>query len=108
MNASGLFVMLNGVSGVIGRAYFQHIVTDGSVSQDELDGTRQNLSAIVATLKNTPTDKIEALVAESDELLTEHLDKFNASGVDNLAAFRHAQMMAGYVTTIMAKSGITE
>lgn len=106
MNAAGLFVMLNGVSGVLERAYFQNIVTDGSVSQDELDGTRHNISSIVSTLKNTPTDKIEALVAESDELLTEYLDKFHASGEDLIAAFRHAQTMTGYVRTIMAKSGI--
>jgi hypothetical protein len=109
MNASGLFVVLTGVSGVVERAYFQNLVTDGSISQDELDGTRNNLSTIVAILKNTPTEKIEELVAKYDDHLTEHLNKFNAKRSEQiLEAFRDAQTMAGYVATIMAQAGIKE
>lgn len=89
--------------------FYQSLVTDGSISQGELDGTRHNLSAVIATLKKTPPEKIEAMVAEYNEELTAHLDKFNVVGQqDFLSGFRHAQVMAGYVTTIMAKSGLQE
>ena len=87
--------------------FYQSLVTNGSISQDELDGTRRNLSAIIATLKNTPSEKIEAMVEQYNEDLTAYLDKFNAVGQqDVLAGFRYAQILTGYVTTIMAKSGL--
>jgi hypothetical protein len=109
MNAAGLFVALTGVSGYLHMAFFQNIVDDGSVRQDELDGTRNNLTRIVAALKGTPPAKIESMVAQYDEQLTEHLGKFNANGATYLLpAFREAQTMTGYVATIMAKAGITE
>lgn len=86
---------------------FQSIITDGSVRQDEFDGTRHKLSAIIATLKNTPAEKIEALVAQYDEELTLYLDKFNTKTHEHaLDSFRNAQIMIGYVTTIMTKSGL--
>ena len=107
MNASGMTFVLSGVSAVLGMPFFQSLVTNGSIAQDELDGTRNNLSAIVTTLRNTPPDKLEALVAQYNDELTQYLDKFNSEwGQDQLAAFRDAQLMTGYVTTIMAKSGI--
>jgi hypothetical protein len=109
MNAKGLPVMLDGVSAVLGMAFYQNLVTDGSISQGELDGTRHNLSAVISILKNTPEEKIEALVAQYDEDLTEHLHKFQAiDSADILSKFKHAQIMAGYVTTIMAKAGLTK
>ena len=109
MNAKGLPVMLDGVSAGLGMAFYQDLVTDGSISQGELDGTRHNLSAVIAILKNTPEEKIEALVAQYDEDLTEHLHKFQAlDSADTLSKFKHAQIMAGYVTTIMAKAGLTK
>ena len=109
MNAAGLTFVLSGVSAVLGMPFFQTLVTNGSIQQDELDGTRNNLSAAITTLKNTPQDKIEALVAQYNDELTERLDKFNAEwGHDMLGGFRDAQLMAGYVTTIMAKAGIRE
>lgn len=107
MNAAGLTFVLSGVTAVLGMPFFQTIVTDGSIQQDELDGTRNNLSAVITTLKNTPQDKIEALVAQYNDELTAQLDKFNAEwGHDLLGAFRDAQLMAGFVATIMAKAGI--
>lgn len=106
MNAAGLVFILQGVSGSLGMPFYQSLVTDGSVSQDELDGTRRNLSAVITILKNTPAEKIEAMVAEYNELLTVHLDKFQAGQGDLLGNFRNAQIMAGYVTTIMSKSGL--
>ncbi len=109
MNAKGLPVMLQGVSAALEMAFYQDLITNGSVSQSEFDGTRHNLSAAIAILNKTPEEKIEALVAEYDEGLTEHLHKFQAVGQpDLLSKFRHAQIMAGYVATIMAKSGLRE
>ncbi|HYO99029.1 MAG TPA: hypothetical protein VER76_02340 [Pyrinomonadaceae bacterium] len=107
MNAAGMIFALSGVSGVLGMPFYQSLVTDGSVSQNELDGTRHNLSAVIVTLKNTSLEKIEALVSQYDEQLTAHLEKFQFVGQrDLLEGFRHAQVMAGYVTTIMAKAGL--
>lgn len=107
MNAAGMTFVLAGVSATLGMPFFQSLVTDGSIRQDELDGTRKDLSATIQTLKNTPPDKIEAMVAEYDEQLTAHLSNFNAGwGQDLLGGFREAQIMVGYVTSVMAKSGL--
>ena len=109
MNAAGMIVALTEVSSVLGMPFYQSLVIDGSVSQSEFDGTRHNLSAVITTLKNSPTEKVEALVAEYNEELSTYLDKFNAIGQqDVLGGFRIAQIMSGYVTTIMAKSGLPE
>jgi hypothetical protein len=109
MNAAGLTFVLNGVASVLTMPMFQTLVSDGSVGQGELDGTRKNLAAVVKTLQNTPGEKIEAMVAQYNDELTEHLDKFNSEWTqDYLSAFRDAQTMAGFVTTIMAKSGLKE
>lgn len=107
MNAAGMIFALTGVSAVLGMPFYQSLVTDGKVSQEELDGTRNNLSATITTLKETPSEKIEALVAQYDPELTAYLDKFNAIGQEDLlGGLRNAQVMAGYVTTIMGKAGI--
>lgn len=109
MNAAGLTFVLSGVSAVLGMPMYQSLVTNGSISQNELDSTRRDLSAVITTLKSTPSEKIEAMVDNYNDELTEHLNKFNAEGyLDYLAGFRDAQIMAGYVTTIMAKSGLHE
>lgn len=107
MNAAGLTFVLTGVSAALGMPNFQSIVNDGSVRQDEFEGTRRELSAIIAILKRTPPEKIEALVAQYDEDLTSYLNKFNTKTHEHaLDSFRNAQIMVGYVTTIMTKSGL--
>lgn len=109
MNAAGLTFTLGGINATLGMPFFQNIVTDGSVSQAELDGTRKQLAGVYNTLRNTPGEKIEAMVDKYDEDLTAHLDKFNGEwGRDLLAAFRDAQIFGGYITTIMAKSGLRD
>ncbi len=83
--------------------------TDGCHSSrgGGLDGTRNNLKALVATLKNTPEEKIEALVGEFDEDLTAYLNKFNALGSGaSIEKFRLAQIMSGLAVSIMAKAGV--
>lgn len=109
MNSAGMTFVLGGVYAALQMPFFQTIVTNGSVSQGEFSGTLSDLGAVIATLKNTPGNKIEAMVDEFNEELTAHLDSFNSEwGTDLLAAFRDAQIMMGYVTTIMAKSGLSE
>lgn len=114
MNAKGLIFTLGGVIADLDMgsapgvpSFSQKLVDDGAVSQSELDGTRNNLKALVATLKNTPEEKIEALVAQFDEDLTAYLNKFNALGSGaSIEKFRLAQIMSGLAVTIMAKAGV--
>jgi hypothetical protein len=109
VNAAGLTAVLNGVIARLKMPFYQSIVTDGSVSQDEFHGTLSGLVAVQATLKNTPGPKIEAMVDQHDAELTAYLNKFNGEWTEHpLQGFRDAQMMAGYITTIMAKSGLRE
>jgi hypothetical protein len=109
MNPAGLTFVLSGVLSALKTPFFQQIVTNGSVKQDEFHGTIANLSAVEATLKKTPGPKIEAMVAQYNAELSAHLNKFNSEWTGHpLPAFRDAQQMAGFITTIMAKSGLTE
>jgi hypothetical protein len=106
MNAKGLPVMLGGVSSALSMPFYESLVTQGAISRGEFDGTRHNLDAVIAILENTPEEKIESLVAEYDDVLTEHVEKVHASGGDLLGGFKHAQILEGYVTTIITKAGI--
>lgn len=107
MNAKGLIVGLDSAAQALGWGFVQKLVTDGSVSQGELDATRKGLSAASAALKKTPSEKIDAMVAEYDDELTSYFGKFQAGWQqDPLGGFRNVQVMEGYVTTILAKSGI--
>ncbi|MGC2237089.1 MAG: hypothetical protein WA584_13060 [Pyrinomonadaceae bacterium] len=109
MNAAGMTFVLTGVYSVLQMPFYQSIVTNGSVSQSEFDGTAKDLNSIITTLKNTPGDKIEAMVEQYNNELTNHLNNFNSGwGSDLLAAFREAQTMVGFVTSVMAKSGISD
>jgi hypothetical protein len=109
VNAAGLTFILTEVIAGLKMPFYQNIVTDGSVSKDEFDGTLGGLVAVQATLKNTPGPKIEAMVDQNNAQLTTYLDKFNGEWTSNpLQGFRDAQTMAGYVATIMAKSGLHE
>jgi hypothetical protein len=106
MNAAGLGVVLHGVLAGLKMPFYESLVTDGSIAKDEFDGTLSHLTAVDATLKKTPHQTIEAMVAQHDEVLSEHIKKFEGEwSSDLLAGFRDAQTLAGYVTTIMAKSG---
>ena len=110
MNAAGLTFVLSGVVAALKHPSFEKLVTDGKISQSEFHGTIANLDAVLTTLRKTPQPAIEKMVAEFDDELTEHLTKFNLEWISNdrLAAFRDAQNMAGYITTVMAKSGLRE
>ena len=88
-------------------AFFQELVTQGLISQDELDGTRKHLDAAIAILKETPPDKLEAMVRQYDQELTSTMNKFNSPySQGTLSGLQEVQVMLGYVTTIMGKSGL--
>ena len=109
MKAQGMIVLVNTLTGDLGMPFYQSLVTDGSISRGEFDGTRSHLAAIVAALRKVPPDKIEAMFAQHYDRLTEDMEKYNAvRGMDILGGFRHAQILAGRITTIMAKSGLQE
>jgi hypothetical protein len=109
VNAAGLTFLLSSVVAGLNMAFYQNIVTEGSVSQDEFDGTLANLTAIHATLRNTPGPKIEAMVDQNNAELSAHLSKFQGEWTSNpLQGFRDAQTLAGYVATILVKSGLHE
>ena len=91
MNAAGLTFVLGGISSVLTMPMFETLVINGSISQGELDGTRSDIAAAVATLRNTPGDKIEAMVDQYNDELTQYLTKFNSEWpTDYLSAFRDA------------------
>lgn len=107
MNAAGLAAVLGGLSARLNMAFYGGIVTSGQIKQDELDGTRKMASTAVTTLRNTPPDKLEGLVSKYNDLLTQSLTNFNSKGTkDLLGSLRDAQVMLGYVSTILAKAGI--
>jgi len=107
MNAAGLIFCLKGVTSALEMPFYQSLITDGSVSREEFEGTHHNLLSVIATLKNTPTEEVEALVAEYNEDLSASYDKLMAfEQQDLISRFRLAQVIAGYVTTIMAKAGL--
>lgn len=109
MNAAGLTFVLGGISSVLGMSFFQAEVVAGGVSQEEFTGTQSDLAAVIVTLKNTSGDKIEKMVDQFNDELTAHSNSFDSEWTSApVSAFRDAQVMAGYVTTIMAKSGLSE
>lgn len=109
MNAAGMTFVLTGVYSVLQMPFYQSIVTNDSISQQEFNGTINDLNNVITTLKNTSGDKIEAMVDQYNNELTTHLDNFNSGwGSDLLAAFREAQTMIGFVTSVMAKSGLSD
>jgi hypothetical protein len=109
MNAAGLTAILSGVSGQLSIAFFGKLVTEGHIKQDELDGTRKLCVRVIADLKQIPHDKIEALVSHFDSELTKYSNDFNAKGAaDALGQFRDAQILLGFVSSILAKAGIRE
>ncbi|MDT7543593.1 MAG: hypothetical protein QOE33_3497 [Acidobacteriota bacterium] len=104
MNAKGLLVMLTTVSSSLNSFFFDNLA---GVHADELAGTRSNAAALVATLHKTPEEKIEVMVSKHDTELTAALTAFQRDWQgDRLKGFRDAQIMLGFVSTVMAKSGV--
>ena len=100
--------MLDGVVRGMKMPHFRRAVIAGGVS-DEFDGTLSNLAAVEHTLTTVPHEKLEAMVAHFNQQLTAHVDKFHKDSDQHaLTAFREAQLLAGFITTVMAKSGLHE
>src|SRR5690348_3782853 len=110
MNAAGLTAVLTGISAQLNMKFFGDLVTKGHVKEDELDGTRKLCVRVIADLKKTPHSKIEALVSHFDSVLTQHNNDFMAQmrANNSLGQFQAAQIMLGFVSTILAKAGIRE
>ncbi|HWT07171.1 MAG TPA: hypothetical protein VN224_15505 [Xanthomonadales bacterium] len=102
-------VMLNGVVNGMKMPHFRRAATEAGVSEGEFDGTLGNLVAVESTLKAAPHEKLEAMVARFDPQLTAHVQKFHKDPAQHvLPAFREAQMLAGFIATVMVKSKLHE
>ena len=109
MNPHGLTVMLDGVVKGMKLPHFRRAVIERGVSAGEFDGTLANLAAVEGTLKTVPHQKLDAMIARFNPQLTAHVDKFHKDSSEHaLPAFHEAQMLAGFITTVMAKSGLHE
>jgi hypothetical protein len=88
---------------------FDALAKDGKITKGEIDNTRERLKGIVTTLDETTFNKIEAMLAQYVAQLNEHFEKFESLWAgDYLAALQEAQIMLGFMTSILAKSGIRE
>lgn len=107
MNAAGLKVMIGHVASMIDQPIFFDKLTNEGISADELKGTRQDATALAKALDTTPAEKIEALVTHYNDLLTHALDKFMGGWqMNQLQGFRDAQVVIGFVTSLVNKAGI--
>jgi hypothetical protein len=107
MNAAGLKFTLTSVAEIINSPVWFDRLTGEGISAGELKGTRQEATAIVNALKATPNEKIESLVAHYDGVLTSALQTFQGNWQLNfLQGFRDAQVMIGFVTSLLNKAGI--
>ncbi|MDT7603081.1 MAG: hypothetical protein QOF61_1078 [Acidobacteriota bacterium] len=106
MNAAGLVFTLNGVSTMLNSVFYDNLE---GVSAEELAGTRSDMTDLAQTVQNTPGDKIEAMVDQYNPELTQALNAFDGDWAGNrLQGFRDAQVMMGFVSTLMAKSGLSD
>jgi hypothetical protein len=98
--------MLNGVLSGMKLAHFRRAVIGGGVSEGEFDGTLGNLTSVEASLGTMPHEKLEAMVGRFNAQLTTHVQKFhNDSAEHAVPAFREAQTLAGFIASVMVKSG---
>ena len=105
------FMFALGGVGDLRSPMFDRLVKDGKITQGELASTREGLKDVENTLKNTPSNKVEELVSLYGTELTEHFRKFAEETSKNsnfLAAFHDAQLMLGFLSSIMVKAGIRE
>lgn len=106
MNVQGLTLMLTGVASALEWKFFDDLVNEG-VSASELSGTRRLANTLVDTIKSTPHEQLDALVAKFDPQLTATNDKFQREWQTNmLTGFRDAQVMLGHVNTVFNEAGI--
>src|SRR5947207_9342224 len=109
MNSQQFMFELGAVSITLKAPMFDALAKDGKITKGEIDNTRERLKDIVTTLNKTPFNKIEAMVSQYGAQLDTHFRKFESVWVrDHLAGFHEAQIMLGFVTSILAKSGIKE
>ena len=105
MDASGMIVVLSEASRVLSRPSFQSLVANRQIRQDELSSTGDFFTAAIGALRNSPSDKVQAMFDKYNDELTGYLNDLNIHG-NTLDSFRNAQIMVGNLSTIMAKSGL--
>ena len=106
MNVQGLALMLTNVASALEWKFFDNLVNEG-VSPGELSGTRNLANALVSTIKSTPHEQLDELVAKFDPQLTQAMEKFQGEWQSKtLEGFRDAQIMLGLVNTIFNEAGI--
>jgi hypothetical protein len=109
MNSQQLMFQLGAVSSTLRAPMFDALAKGGKITKGEIDNTRERLKDIVTTLNATPFNKIEAMLAQYGAQLNEHFQKFESQWIrDYSAGLQEAQIMLGFMTTILAKSGIKE
>jgi DNA anti-recombination protein RmuC len=109
MNSQELMFRLGAVSSTLQAPMFDALAKDGKITKGEIDSTRERLKDIVTTLNKTTFNKIEAMLAQYGAQLDEHFEKFESVWTrDYSAALQEVQIMLGFMTSILAKSGIKE
>src|SRR4029077_2329683 len=109
MNTQQLMFQLGAVSSTLKAPMFDALAKDGKITKGEIDSTRERLKDIVTALHKTPFNKIEAMLAEYGAQLNEHFQNFESVWIRDYSAGLHeAQIMLGFMTSILAKSGIKE
>lgn len=99
--------MIAHVASMIEQKIFFDKLTNEGVSAAELNGTRQQARSLANAISATPSEKIETLVAHYDEQLTNANQTFQASWqMNQLQGFRDAQIMIGFVASLLNKAGI--
>lgn len=107
MTSAELNFMVTYVADMISSPTFFDQLTSQGVSADELKGTRQEANALVAAVRATPGDKIEAIAEQYHDELTAARNNFQGDWTMNrLQGFRDAQVMIGFVNSIFNKAGI--
>jgi len=109
MTSQELMFRLGAVSGTLKAPMFDALAKDGKITKGEIDSTRERLKDLVTSLNKAALHKIEAMLAEYGAQLDEHFRKFESVWIrDNSAGLQEAQIMLGFMTSILAKSGIKE
>jgi hypothetical protein len=107
MTAAELTFMVTYVAEMISSPTFFDQLTNEGVSPDELKGTRQEANALVAALRATPADKIDAIAEQYNDELRALRGNFQGEWVMNrLQGFHDAQVMFGFVNSIFNKAHI--
>lgn len=107
MNAAGLKFLMTVFDSTLNSPVWYSDLSGEGVNADELRGTQQDATALLATINATPPEQIEQLVAYYNDVLTHAFQKFQGDWQANrLQGFRDAQITLGFVRSLFNKAGI--